>query len=137
VTNRRTYDVVDGVVVVVQHGDLAGEELDELLATAARGEAKRILVWVEKGTIASNERKKVADVLSDGRVRMISLVTDDRLARGAATAIGWFGVPLKAFASNERERALDALDLNDATRSRVAATLDALRRQGTSPTGTG
>ncbi|MFW6067598.1 MAG: hypothetical protein ACOC97_04610 [Myxococcota bacterium] len=131
------YDVVEGVLVLVQRRDLDGDELGELLSTSSRKGAKRVLVWVEAGSIGSKERKKIAEALSDGRIRKVSVLTDERLARGAATAVSWFGVPIRAFATDEREPALDALGLEGPARDRVSSTLDALRRSGASQSGTG
>lgn len=122
------YEVVDDVVVVVQRGDLGAEEVEELLSTAAR--RGQMFVWVESGTIASKERKRVADVMSEGKLRRVIIVSDDRFARGAATAVSWFGVPLKGFSLSERDRALDALEIDTATRYRITSALEGLLDHG-------
>jgi hypothetical protein len=89
-------------------------------------EVNRLLLFSAGASIDVAEREQLERVLTRGRLR-VAVLTDSKLLRGAATALSWFKIPIKSFAANEVERALEHLRVDKAERARVYTTLAQLK----------
>jgi hypothetical protein len=89
-------------------------------------EVSRLLIFSAGASIDVTEREQLERVLTRGRLR-VAVLTDSKHLRGAATALSWFKIPIKSFAANEVEAALEHLRVNKAERARVYTTLAQLK----------
>jgi hypothetical protein len=89
-------------------------------------EVNRLLLFSAGATIDVSEREQLERVLTRGRLR-VAVLTDSKLLRGAATALSWFKIPIKSFAANEVEPALEHLRVAKAERAHVYTTLAQLK----------
>jgi len=89
-------------------------------------EFNRLLLFSAGASIDVTEREQLEQVLTRGRLR-VAVLTDSKLLRGAATALSWFKIPIKSFAANDVERALDHLRVEKGERPSVYTTLAQLK----------
>ncbi len=78
--------------------------------------------------LTSVQRSQLADALKGKRI--IGL-TDNAVARGIATALGWFGLQTRACSWKNIDQAIDYLELNPQQAATVLALLQELREKST------
>ncbi len=81
------------------------------------------------GNIGPNARQRQALAPNVGKVDMRSAILSDSLiVRGLVTAVGWLGVPNRAFATGDLDGAARYLELTSEEHQLALAQLPALRR---------
>jgi len=83
-----------------------------------------VLVFTAGGALNAAQRAEVQKLF--GRVR-ISVLTDSIVARGVVTALGWFGVPIRAFPPGDLEAAMNHLRVAAARRAELGSALNELK----------
>ena len=89
-------------------------------------EVSSLLIFSAGASIDIREREQLERLLTRGRLR-VAVLTDSKVVRGAVTALSWFKIPIKSFAENEVELALDHIRVQKADRARVYTTLAQLK----------
>jgi hypothetical protein len=121
-----------GKTFIAAHGakTLAPGEWHTFLAAleAQLLEIRGLLIFNAGASIEIQEREQLERVLTLGRLR-VAVLTDSKNVRGAVTALSWFKIPIKSFASNGVELALDHLRVEKAERMRVYTVLAQLKTQ--------
>lgn len=106
------YEVFEGrwAISFAFPGTVLDRDWDDFIQALERAENLEFAIGVSLGTVTINsvQRKKAADILKK-RGAFAVVITDDRLTRGIATAVSWFGVNVKAFAWNDIDGALKAV----------------------------
>lgn len=104
---------VVGELMLVVHADIVPSESDwsQMLRTRDDAKPKSILVVAPpKASINASQRADVQTYLAQTGAR-IAVLTDSKLVRGAALAVAWFGVPVRAFPSKGLGDALTFLEV--------------------------
>ena len=121
-----------GTTQLVAHGRKNPTEAEwgEFVAAsrAATPAIDGVLVFTAGGTLNAAQRAEVEKLF--GRVR-ISVLTDSVVARGVVTALGWFGVPIRAFPPGDPEAAMNHLRVTGPRRAELASALNELKAQVT------
>ena len=89
-------------------------------------EVRGLLIFSAGASIDIREREQLERLLTLGRLR-VAVLTDSKLLRGAVTALSWFKIPIKSFAANDVELALDHIRVEKAERRRVYTVLAQLK----------
>jgi hypothetical protein len=85
-----------------------------------------LLIFSAGASIDVREREQLEGVLTRGRLR-VAVLTDSKALRGAVTALSWFKIPIKSFAANAVEPALNHIRVEKAERARVYTALAQLK----------
>ena len=119
-----------GRTYVAVHGakNAAPSEWNAFIADleAQLSEVSALLIFSAGASIDIREREQLERLLTRGRLR-VAVLTDSKLLRGAVTALSWFKIPIKSFAANDVELALDHIRVQKADRARVYTTLAQLK----------
>ena len=104
------FDIVDHVLLIV-HADVPPTDADWsrlILVRNANRERLRshLVIAPPRASINASQRADVTRFMKETGIN-IAVVTDSALVRGVARAIGFLGVPLRAFAPGDLTRALD------------------------------
>lgn len=104
--------VVTPPVFLLVHGDVdpAAKDWAHLVeGMHAHRDYRSILVYSGGANLSASQR---ADVVASFKERKLTaaVMTESALVRGAATAISWFGVQLRAFPEDQLVGALQFLD---------------------------
>src|SRR5262249_48860749 len=121
------------IFVVVQSAGLpTGADWAEYIADAADSEFRGALVVSNGAKLTPTQRADVERLLKKNNAKN-AVVTDSIVTRGVATALAWFGVPVRAFQPRELLSALDYLDVPSEQRSDVLALVERLQRTLSNP----
>lgn len=71
-----------------------------------------ILVFTAGASINATQREQIQLLFKKGGLRA-AVLTDSRLVRGAVTALGWFGIPIRAFDHPKVDEAIASLEPSD------------------------
>jgi hypothetical protein len=93
---------------------------------AQLSEIRGLLVFSAGASIDIKEREQLERLLTLGRLR-VSVLTDSKLLRGAATALSWFKIQIKCFGVTQVELALDHMRVEKSERARVHTVLAQLK----------
>ena len=85
-----------------------------------------LLIFSAGASIDIREREQLERLLTRGRLR-VAVLTDSKLLRGAVTALSWFKIPIKSFAANNVDLALDHMRVQKADRALVYTVLAQLK----------
>jgi hypothetical protein len=121
---------ITGEVMVLRHADAAPDpkDWDAFIEAFVHAPVGKLLVW-SPGMASPDSAQRasaVAAFRSKGERFRASIMTGSRLARGAATAISWFGPKLHGFGLDDLSGALDYLEVATNTRAALQATVEAL-----------
>jgi hypothetical protein len=116
----------NGRVVLLVHNGLpyADDEWRSILEIAGRADLSslRVLVYDEGAAIDSAQRRDLIAAMG-GRMPMCAVISQSRVSRGVATAIGWFKPGIRAFTPEQFDQAARHLGLTDEEReaTRISA----------------
>lgn len=114
---------VDGVLTSVTLPGTVSEETwrSYLDVLAERRPRHCLLLSVGAVTIDAAQRRRFTHAAMRARSSAVVL-TDNRVTRGWAMAVAWFGAKLDAYAWQDLPRAIDSLDVGGETRQRLYQT---------------
>lgn len=126
------FDIV-GPVLLVVHADMAPEAEDwsrlRVVREANRDKLRGTLVIAPpRAKLSASQRSDVAQYMKVTGAST-AVVTDSALVRGVARAIGFLGVPVRAFAPIELESALNFLSVPSSRHAELLRRVDVLRAQ--------
>lgn len=87
---------------------------------------RQILIFTRGGAPNSLQRRRLLRLLDHDGASTIptALLSDSRIARGAATVIGWFGAAIKPFRSTDLDAAFDWLAVPQTDRADIQKALN-------------
>lgn len=114
------WKTIDEVIVSFTiPGHVPDEVWDGFLADITTQRPKYCLVLcMGKVQVDAAQRRRSTQAVMRTRTAVV-VVTDNRMTRGLAMAVAWFGAKLDAFAWTELPLALDGLDIANATRQQL------------------
>lgn len=126
------FDIVDHVFVIV-HADVPPAEQDwarlVLVRNANRAKIRgNLVVAPPRATINAAQRADVASFMKETGIS-IAVVTDSALIRGVASAVGFLGVQVRAFAPSELPSALNYLFVPVSRQAEVIRRVEILKAQ--------
>ena len=106
------FAIVDHVMVIV-HADVPPSDEDWARLIVVRNANRErlrgnLVIAPPRASINGSQRADVAQFMKETGIT-IAVVTDSALIRGVARAVGFLGVPVRAFTGNELTSALDFL----------------------------
>ncbi len=106
------FEVIGDVVVVYSMtGQIAPEQWKPFVkALESPGVTKFLGVTMGSTEMSSIQRKEVIDILKRRNMQS-TIVTEDKIVRGAATAASWFGVEVEAFSWDKLKDAIKRVRL--------------------------
>lgn len=130
--NTLRFDLVDHLLVVV-HADVAPDEDDwrrlMLVRDANRTRIRGNLVLAPpRATINAAQRADVATFMKETGAS-IAVLTDSALIRGVALAVGFVGVKVRAFQSNELTSALSYLAVPSSRHAELSGRIERMKSQ--------
>lgn len=130
--NTLRFDLVDHVLVVV-HADVAPDADDwrrlMLVRDANRTRIRgNLVIAPPRASINAAQRADVATFLKETG-SSIAVLTDSALIRGVALAVGLAGVKVRAFQSNELNKALSYLVVPPSRHADLSARIDRMKAQ--------
>ena len=129
------WDYLDGCVFIAhRRGPLVDADFGDFLTDMLRQrDVHRVLVRGSEGAPGPHHRAALLRWYKENSVRG-AVLTDSLLTRGGVTALGWFGVNIRAFGHHELESAFDYVEIPLEHRfeartmlQRVIAQADAIR----------
>lgn len=106
------FDIIDHVMLIV-HADVPPSDADWSrlirVRNASRDRLRGLFVTAPpRASINASQRADVAHFAKDTRIS-IAVITDSALIRGVARAVGFLGVPVRAFLPSELTSAFNFL----------------------------
>jgi hypothetical protein len=121
------------VLIVAQRPGLPSDaDWAEYLHDISASPFKGVLVIGEDNKLGPTQRAAVVDLLKRNNARN-AVVTSSTITRGVMTALGWFGLPVKAFAPTNVDGALEFLAVPLAQRGEALATVEKVKALYTEP----
>jgi hypothetical protein len=120
-------------VMVVRHADSAPDRDDwnAFIEAFVAAKVSKVLLW-SPGMASPDSEQRASAVTAfrgKGATFRAALVTGSRVARGAATAISWFGPKIRGFALDDLPEAIAFLEVAAGEDAEIRATVDALARE--------
>ena len=129
------WQITQDVIVVVHSADSpAPDEWASFVRDMERGPFHGILVWTGGASLDAGQRADVIASMKQHKAQAV-VITESALARGAVTALRWFGVRAAAFEPRKLEPALAELGLSSQASEQVRRTLGELREAVAERTG--
>ncbi len=122
------WSVHEGVAVVVHApGEPSDAEFDEFMADIREASVRGLVVVAPQAKLSARQRKQMQQWFQGSKARG-AVVTNSTVARGVVTAIGWFKVPIRAFAPNDLEGAFEYAGVAPQARAGVEQAIRRLER---------
>ena len=113
---HRWKTIDDVIVSFTIPGRISDEVWDAYLDAITVARPKYCLVLcLGRVEVDAAQRRRSTQAVMRTRTAVVVL-TDNRLTRGLATAVAWFGAKLDTYGWSELERAVGMLEIEDATR---------------------
>lgn len=119
--------------MVLRHADAAPDAADwnAFIEAFAASPVRKLMVW-SPGMASPNAEQRASAVSTfrgKGAAFRASVMTRSRIARGAATAISWFGPKIRGFSLEELQKAIDHLGVDESEWAEIRAVMDELGRE--------
>lgn len=121
-------DFEDVLLVIQPLPEIAPADFDKIIGIIAEAAktTKQMVVVANNSTLDANQRAEFKKIYGENEFQ-IFVVTESRATRGVLTALGWFGVPTRAFRMTDFEKVLTELGrphLSDEIRALVSPFLN-------------
>lgn len=127
------YALIDGVCINVHnHVPPRAEEWDVYLEFRRQHQAeiRGILVLSEGGRPSAKQREQLRDVLSEGPVPRVAIITQSQLVRNTAGLLTWFFKDrVRILMPREMDKAFEFLGVGPKNAERLHATISALQAE--------
>ncbi len=122
------WSIHEGVVVVVHApGEPTDAEFGDFLADVRAASVRGIVVMAPKAKLSPKQRKDIQKWFQQSGARG-AVLTDSTVTRGVVTALGWFKVPIRAFAPSDHLGAFDYVGVMPERRAELEQVIRRLER---------
>jgi hypothetical protein len=123
-----------GSVMVVAHAKENPDpaEWSAFIAEVSSKDAQlsHLLVFTAGATISSVQRGQIVDVVKEHKLK-IGVATDSAMVRGVVTALGWFGVPIKAMPPERLADLIEKVEIAQGERKEVRFVVEEMKARVT------